>query len=95
MHDSVKVTKYQRKKPSVHAMHDHEKGGVDVVDLLSTSHSTCIKFKRWPLNAFAFVLETFKSNAKTILQDNRMKMSTLILKSPTVLGKHLFSLVCR
>ena len=33
-------------------MHDHTKGGVDVVDLLSTSHSTRIKSKRWPFNAF-------------------------------------------
>ena len=48
IHASVKVTKDQRKKPSVHSMYDHTKGGVDVVDLLSTSHSTRIKCKRWP-----------------------------------------------
>ena len=46
IHDSVKVTKAQRKKPRFHAMYDHTKGGVDVVDLLSTSHSTCIKCKQ-------------------------------------------------
>ena len=40
MHDSVKVTNDQRKKPQMHSMYDHTKGGVDVVDLLSTSHST-------------------------------------------------------
>ena len=28
MHDGVKVTKDQRKKPNVHAMYDHRKGEV-------------------------------------------------------------------
>ena len=36
MHDSVKVTNDQRKKPQIHSMYGHPKGGVDVVDLLST-----------------------------------------------------------
>ena len=40
MHDNVKITKDQRKEPSVHTMYDHTKGGVYVVDLLSTTHST-------------------------------------------------------
>ena len=59
MHDGVKVTNDQRKKPQIHSMYDHTKGGVDVVDLLSTSHSTRIKSKRWPINAFAFILDTY------------------------------------
>ena len=46
MHDSVKVTKSQRKKPSVHAMYDHTKGGIDVLGLLLRSHSTRIICKR-------------------------------------------------
>ena len=70
MHDSVKVTSDQRKKPQIQSMYDHTKGGVDVVDLLSTSHSTRIKSKRWPINAFAFILDTCRTNAKTIFQDN-------------------------
>ena len=40
MHDNVKITKDQRKKPIVHTVYDHTKGDVDVVDLLSTTHST-------------------------------------------------------
>ena len=67
MHDNVKITKGQRKKPSVHTICDHTKGGVDVVNLLSTTHSTRIKFRRWPLNAIAFILDTCSSNTKTIL----------------------------
>ena len=75
MHDSVKVTNDQRKKPQIHSMYDHKKRGVDVVDLLSTSHSTRIKSKRWPINAFAFILDTCRTNAKTILQDNGKPLS--------------------
>ena len=56
-------------------MHDYTKGGMDVADLLSTSHSARIKCKRWPLNVFAFILDTCGSNTNTILQDNRNKMS--------------------
>ena len=46
MRDNVKVTNDQRKKPQIHSMYDHTKGGVDVVDLLPTSQSTRIKSKR-------------------------------------------------
>ena len=40
IHDNVKITKDQRKKPSVHTMHDRTKGGINVVNILSTTHST-------------------------------------------------------
>ena len=75
MHDNVKITNDHRKKLSIHTMHDQTKGGVDVVDLLSTTHSTRIKSRRWPLNALAFILDTCSSNAKTILQDNGIKLT--------------------
>lgn len=75
MHDNVNVTKEQRKKPSVHDVYDHTKGGVEVVDLLSTSLSTRIKCKGWPLNASGFILD--RSNAETILQDKGIKMSNI------------------
>ena len=42
-------------------------------------HLTCIKCKWWPWNVFAFILETSISNAKMILQDNRIKMSNFEL----------------
>ena len=48
MHDQVKVTNDQWKKPHVHVMNDQTKGGVDFVDLVSINHSTRIKSKRWP-----------------------------------------------
>ena len=46
MHDHVKITKDQQKKPSLRLIYDHTKGGVDVVDLLSTANSTRIKSRR-------------------------------------------------
>ena len=75
MYDSVKVTNDQRKKPQIHSMYDHTKGDVDVTDLLSTSHSTRINSKRWPINAFALILDTCQTNAKTTLQDNSKPLS--------------------
>ena len=88
MHDSVKVTNDQRKKPKIHSMYDHTKGGVDVVDLLSTSHLTRIKSKRWPTNAFAFIFNTCRPNAKTILQDNGKPLSNF--EFTYAIGKGLF-----
>ena len=46
MHDNVKITKDQWKKPSIHIMYDRTKRGVDVVNNLSTTHSTLIKSRR-------------------------------------------------
>ena len=39
----LRSLKIKERKPSVHAMYDHTKGGIDVVDFLSISHSTRIK----------------------------------------------------
>ena len=75
MHDNVKNTKGKPKKPSVHTMYDHTRGDVDVVDLLSTTHSTQIKSRWWSLNAFTFILDTCRSNAKTFVQDNDIKLT--------------------
>ena len=71
MHDKIKVTNDQRSKPQVLGMYNHTKGGVDVVDLISCHHSTRMKSKRWPLTGFAFMLDTIRTNSKTILQDNK------------------------
>ena len=75
MHEDVKVAKGQRKKLQVHTMYDHTKRGADVVDLLSTSHSTRTKTKRYILNALAFIPDTCRSNGKTILVDNDIQFT--------------------
>ena len=75
MHENVKVTKDYKKKLQVHTIYNNIKGGVDVVDLLSTSHSTTIKSKRWPLIALAFIFNACRSNAKIILGNNNIKLT--------------------
>ena len=70
MHKSVKITCDSRKKPNVITLYDCTKGGVDVMDMISSNLSTRIQSRRWPLNALAFVLDTARFNAQTILKDN-------------------------
>ena len=72
MHDTVRVTKDQRRKPYVIVFYDYTKGGVDVVDLIAKM-STRIKNKRWVINSLAFALDTARTNAKTIFMENTKK----------------------
>ena len=46
MHSSASVTKDQGVKPNVPTFYDHTKGGVDVVDLVSTHNTTKMKNRR-------------------------------------------------
>ena len=66
MHNQVKLSVDERKKPHALVFYDHTKGGVDVVDLISAKMSTRMKTRRWTLNVFAFMLDTACTNAKTI-----------------------------
>ena len=88
MHVNVKIKKDQQKKPRIHTVYDSTKGGVDVIDLLLTTHSTRIKSRRWPLNALEFILDTGRSNAKTIFQDNGIKLTNFEMTCNN-LGKEL------
>ena len=76
MHDNVRVTKYERRKPQVHTFYDHTKGSVDVVDLISSNCSTRIKYRQWPLNSLAFILDMARANPNTIFRENNIRMST-------------------
>ena len=58
MHDKVRVTKDKQRKRDIHKLYDHTKGGVDLADLISTSCTTRINKKWWPINALAFNLDT-------------------------------------
>ena len=69
MHKSVAVTRDRRKKPNMIVLYDHTKGGVDIVDLISSKLSVRIKSRRWTINALAFILDTVRTNAKTILRE--------------------------
>ena len=73
LHDIVKVSNDKRSKAQVLVMYDHAKGGVDNAE--------------WPLNGFAFILDTERTNSwtkeqtekraeqTTILSDNKVKLS--------------------
>ena len=76
MHDKVKVTKVERRRRQVHTFCNHTNSGLDVVDLISSHMSTRIKSKRWPMNCLAFILDTARTNANTILSDNKVKMTS-------------------
>ena len=69
MHNQVKLSVDERKKPHVLVFYDHAKGGVDVVDLISAKILTTMKARRWTLNVFAFMLYTACTNAKTIVKE--------------------------
>ena len=46
MHNQVKLSIDERKKPHALVFYDHTKGGVDVVDLISAKMSTRMKARR-------------------------------------------------
>ena len=80
-------------------MYDHTKGGVDILNLLSTTHSTGIKSRRWLLNTLAFILDTCRSNEKNILQDNSIKLTNFemtynlgkVLVLPAIIRRYIQS----
>lgn len=44
--------------PNVHKLYGHTKGEVDLVDLIFTNSAMSMKYKRWIINAFAFISDT-------------------------------------
>ena len=60
-----------------------------MVNLISTSCTTRIKNKKWPINASAFILDTVRTNAKTILQESTAKLNMSNFEFTYALGKLL------
>ena len=89
VHDEVRVTKDERRKPDIHNLYDHAKDGVGVVDLVSASCTKRIKSRGWPINVFAFILDTVRTNAKTILQESTAKTKISNFEFLYALGKLL------
>ena len=94
MHTSVSVTKDQRVKPNVHTFYDHTKGRVDVVGLVSNDNTTKMKNRRWPINALVFVLDTFRTNAKTIPAESSDLVTASLFEFTYTLGKLLVPPIC-
>ena len=63
MHDTVKVTRDERMKPSTIVFYDHTKGGVDI---MAGVYTTRCKSRRWTMNAMSYVLDTVWTNMNTI-----------------------------
>ena len=71
MHKDIKISRDLRTKPQPIVFYDYTKGGVDIVDLLSSSLSTRIKSKRWTINALVFLLDTVRTNSRTIYLERK------------------------
>ena len=71
----MSTSRDQRNKPHAMVFYDSTKGGVDVVDLHSSSVSTRVKSRRWSINAFSFSLDNVRTNACT-LNDEVLNKST-------------------
>ena len=70
VHNQVNLSIDERKKPHVLVFYNHTKGGVDVVDLISAKMLTRMKTRKWTLNVFALMLDTARTNAKTIVKES-------------------------
>ena len=70
MRNQAKLSVDERNKPHALIFYNNTKGGVDVVDLISANMLTRMKTRRWTLNVLAFMLETARTNAKTIVKEN-------------------------
>ena len=89
MHISVSVAKDQHVKPNVRTFYNHTKGGVDVVDLVSTHNETKMKNWSWPINAPAFGLDTVRTNAKIALAESSNPATPSSFEFTYTLGKLL------
>ena len=89
MHNQVKLSVDERKKPHAFVFYDHTKGGVDVVDLISAKMSTRMKTRRWTLNVFTFMVDTARTNAKTTVKENTTTKPLSTSQFTWELGKSL------
>ena len=69
MFDEVRISQDQPLNPKPIVYHDHMKGGVDVVDLVSIGATTRSKTRRWPVNANSFLCDTVKTNSRTLYNE--------------------------
>ena len=66
----MKLSVDEGKKPHLLVFYDHTQGGFGVADLISAKMLTRMKTRRWTLNVFTFMLDTARTNAKTIVKEN-------------------------
>ena len=66
MPDQMKLSKDQRTRPQAIVCYDHVKRGADVVDFISAVASARIKSVRWTINTLSYMLDTLRTNSKTL-----------------------------
>ena len=64
--DNMRAKKDERGKTDLHVTYDHTKDGIDNFDLISSHNSKFMKQKWRPVNTLAFLLNTTRTNFKTI-----------------------------
>ena len=69
-------------------LNDHTKGGVDIVDLISSKLPVRIKSKSWTIYSLGFILDTVRTNAITILCES-VNSNLTTFKFTWYLGKQL------
>ena len=68
MRDDVMCSRDERKKPNTICFYDKTKGGVDIEDMVIGKYTTKYKTRMWTLNAFAYMLDTARTNAHTVFK---------------------------
>ena len=56
--------------------YDKMKGGIDGVDMVIGKHTTKYKTRRWIINTFAYMLDTARTNAYTVLKEIKHEIRT-------------------
>ena len=76
MHDDVRCSRDERKKPNTICFYDKTKCGVDVADVVIGKYTTKYKTRRWTMNAFAYMLDTARTNAHTVFKEIKHDIRT-------------------
>ena len=76
MRDDVRCSRDERKKPNTICFYDKTKCGVDVADVVIGKYTTKYKTRRWTMNAFAYMLDTVRTNAHTVFKEIKYDIRT-------------------
>ena len=76
MRDDVRCSRDERKKPNTICFHDKTKCGADVADVVIGKYTTKYKTRRWTMNAFAYMLDTVRTDAHTVFKEIKYDIRT-------------------
>ena len=76
MHDDIRCSRDERKKPNTIYFYDKSVGGADVVDMVIGKYTTKYKTRRWTMNAFAYMLDTVRTDAHTVFKEIKYDIRT-------------------